>query len=427
MKIAITGVTGFRNRGVEALVRPAVDELMEVFPSATITVATGSPEYDARRLSHEQVKFVADFYSEGYWRVREGYSLSLHKKIIRRLLAKLKVNIFNPPVEHVMPFNECDLLIVSGGDILSSDYGCSWLEHHFQPVQWAIGKGIPTALLAHSIGPFKTEAEIAMWKRTYNDISLITVREELSRQYLTEQLSCNPDRIRTTSDVAFLLKPDLGAARGMLPHGDEPTVAVSVSQGICEWTGVNYRAHLEKWVELLRMIREIWGARVIIIPHVQEAYGDDRCIATELLRILNFDKGITVFAEDMTAGEYKGLIGRCDMVIAERMHACIAGISTGICSVAIGYSVKAKGILSQVYSDSAVDASDVLVGVEEFIADDNALAKISKAWKDRKLHGAVLSKARPRLVGNAQANFTLIKDIVTSAQGYTNGRRPSEQ
>ena len=60
MKIVITGVTGFRNRGVEALVRPTVENLLLRYPDAEITIATWSPDYDAQRLVNDKVKFVLD-------------------------------------------------------------------------------------------------------------------------------------------------------------------------------------------------------------------------------------------------------------------------------------------------------------------------------------------------------------------------------
>jgi colanic acid/amylovoran biosynthesis protein len=411
MKIVITGVTGFRNRGVEALVRPAIEELLKIFPSANITVSTGSPEYDARRLVNDKVKFVLD-YQEGYWKIKKGYSLSYLQNILKRVLKKFKINVFEAPLERVMPFDKCNLLIVSGGDVLSSDYGTNWLAHYLDPVFWAIDQEIPCFILGHSIGPFKTLAEENLWRRVHEKVTFITTREEISKEYLTKKLGCCENKVLTTADVAFLLDPSLNIAEKIFPVSNTPTIALSVSEGICAWTGKSYDLHLEKWVILSKLIIEKWNANIVFIPHVQEQWGDDRRVLNLILRKLDFDSRIRLFGEDLSAAEYKGIISKCEMVIAERMHACIAGLSTEVCTVAVGYSVKAEGIMKQVYMGSGVDYKNNLVSVDDFITDDGVFDRIALAWEKRALHKKILANAHERLSELAKRNFESIRHVM---------------
>jgi colanic acid/amylovoran biosynthesis protein len=46
MKVIITGVTGLRNRGVEALVTTTVDQLLQRHPDLSIDIMTESADYE---------------------------------------------------------------------------------------------------------------------------------------------------------------------------------------------------------------------------------------------------------------------------------------------------------------------------------------------------------------------------------------------
>ena len=49
-------------------------------------------------------------------------------------------------------------------------------------------------------------------------------------------------------------------------------------------------------------------------------------------------------ADNLNAAERKYLISRCEMMICCRTHASIAGYSSGVPTLVLGYSVKSAGI-----------------------------------------------------------------------------------
>ena len=49
-------------------------------------------------------------------------------------------------------------------------------------------------------------------------------------------------------------------------------------------------------------------------------------------------------AEELNAAQRKYLISRCEMLICCRTHASIAGYSSRIPTIVVGYSVKSRGI-----------------------------------------------------------------------------------
>jgi hypothetical protein len=54
-----------------------------------------------------------------------------------------------------LPYEIPDLIIVSGGDIISTDYVTGYLNHVSKPVKWARCYGIPCILFDQPIGIFK--------------------------------------------------------------------------------------------------------------------------------------------------------------------------------------------------------------------------------------------------------------------------------
>ncbi len=413
MNIVITGVTGFRNRGVEALVRPTILQLAARHPQARITVVTWSPEYDALRLPHPQVSYVLDPYLKcGRWVQPNG---AAHHSLWKRALNKAAKKLGRSNGSHVplaMPFETPDLIVVTGGDLYSSDYGTTSLGHFTAPVHWARERKVPVALIGQSVGKFKCEQDIKLWKHAEEEASLVTLREPLSQDYLCQELKSPAERLPVTADTAFLLEPETEVAAGQLRFTDNPVVALSISESISGWTGSNYERHAAAWVRLIRLMLDKWQVSVAIIPHVQEVYADDRVISTRILRELGFDHRVRVFAEDLGAGEFKGLISKCDLVVAERMHAAIAGLSTGRCTVPVGYSIKAEGITAAVLQASGIRANDLVTPVADLMEADTFFKKLDAIWNDRQRFAEAIRLGVPRMAAEAKRNFELVDGLL---------------
>ena len=54
--------------------------------------------------------------------------------------------------------------------------------------------------------------------------------------------------------------------------------------------------------------------------------------------------------EDHNCMELKGIISRCCFFVGARTHATIAAYSTGVPTLVVGYSVKARGIARDLFS-----------------------------------------------------------------------------
>ncbi|MDJ0730554.1 MAG: polysaccharide pyruvyl transferase family protein [Crocosphaera sp.] len=411
MKAIITGITGLHNRGVQALVIPIIEQLRQRQQDLKIQVLTDAPDYDRRWLEPYNVQTINN------QRVRMVRIRQSRFQKFRLPLSRFYEPL-TPPAYQAFKQNirDASVMIVSGGDIFGSDYGYASIASHLLQLELALDAGIPVVFLAHSIGPFKTEAESEYWVRVAQRSTMITVREKLSYDYV-RSLGISEDLVKLTADPAFLLTPSPYASNLLGSLGvtkEQPVVAIAPSQSITKYAGLKaYKQHLEAWQKVIKVILNEFNAQVLIIPHVQYQGDDkdDRIIANNLLRSLNFEPRVHLVGIEGSASEFKGLISQCDLVVAERMHAAIAGLSSGVCTVAVGYSVKAEGIMTDLLGTELVK-NGLLIPIQKFLDADAACSTVQKAWNLRQEVAAQLKQVLPEIKNKAQSNFDLIGHIL---------------
>ncbi len=402
MHLLITGITSFRNRGVEALVTTTIAQLRPRLPGIEFLVLDRMPEYDAACLVAPDVRFKLDE------TVRPLYASRA-----RRALLQLSDHVEALGREYQSTLRDVQravAVVASGGDVFGSEYGHQSLLSHLAPLKVAQKARVPVFLHAQSVGPFKNDADTQAFSAVARDVAHITVRERMSYNYLTRELGLPAERVTLTADPAFLLARTEAPWReyfGFKPG--RPVIALSTSQAICNWMGSSYATHFRVWCDLIAWLRQSLDAGLILIPHVQElsTRNDDRILATELVRHFRFDPNIQLAGGDYTAADFKGIISQCDLVVAERMHAAIAGLSSGVPTVVVGYSVKGEGILTDLLgSDLVKDA--VLLPLPEFLEVGRAQARVNQAWQQRGPIAARLREQLPAVRERSALSFDIL-------------------
>ncbi len=408
MNAIITGITGLRNRGVEALVIPTIEQLLQRQPNLAIDVLTLTPDYDTMRLGIFGSKPITDH-------LRNANSTRIRK--LRNNLSQFYKPLSIDYQSNVEKISQASIIIASGGDVFSSDYG--GLNRHLLPLKVALNANVPVVFLAQSIGPFKTKDEADAWVEVARRSKLITVREKLSYNYVTKDLGLDPSLVKHTADPAFLLNPPSPEiiAKILTNYGidqDRPKIAIAPSQAICRFAAQDYNNHINVWCQVVKLMINEFKAQVLIIPHVQEinANNDDRIFATQLLKALNYNPDVRLAGADHTASEFKGLIGTCDMIVAERMHPAIAGLSSGICTMPVGYSVKAEGIMTDLFGSEALHNSGLLISIQQFLNADIACEAIANCWDKRHEVASQLNQVLPKAKQAAATNFDMILEIL---------------
>ena len=118
---------------------------------------------------------------------------------------------------------------------------------------------------------------------------------------------------------------------------------------------------LENIERLIEHILRGSDMRVALIPHVVRPNEDDRKPLGSLYERFK-DSGRVIMVSDRPAEELKDIIARCRFMVAARTHACIAAYSSMVPTLALGYSVKSRGI-----------ARDVMPEGQEFVVPVNSL------------------------------------------------------
>ncbi len=105
---------------------------------------------------------------------------------------------------------------------------------------------------------------------------------------------------------------------------------------------------MENYQNMIRFIIERTDMQIALIPHVVWNNNDDR-IPIHALYEKYAGTGRVVEIEDGTCEELKGYISRCRFFVGARTHATIAAYSSGVPTLVVGYSVKARGIAQDLF------------------------------------------------------------------------------
>ena len=200
--------------------------------------------------------------------------------------------------------------------------------------------GCKTALIGCSINP-----ELLSYTALVDDLKgydLITARESITYNALLNA-GINKN-VKLIPDSAFLLK----AKETELPKvfEEKDVIGINASPFVLKYgdKDLMYRA----FKQLIDYICVHTDLSIALIPHVVNNGGDDR----ETLRMLYDlcdDKTRVVAIDDMSVDKLKYVIGKCRFFIGARTHAVIAAYSSYVPTIAIGYSVKAKGIARDLF------------------------------------------------------------------------------
>ena len=224
-----------------------------------------------------------------------------------------------------------DVALAIGGD----NYCYNGFSERFSILnRMMVRKGIPIVLWGCSIDRERISPAMLDDLKLYR---LIVARESITFDALKEAGLSN---VQLMPDTAFLLdEKDTAMPEGFLPGN---MVGLNISPLIIRQETVP-GVIMQNCRRLIDYILENTEMGVALIPHVVWKGNDDR----EPLRQL-YDEyqssGRVLLIDDSDVRTLKGIIRHCRFMVAARTHASIAGYSTGVPTLVLGYSVKSRGI-----------------------------------------------------------------------------------
>ncbi|MBQ2173590.1 MAG: polysaccharide pyruvyl transferase family protein, partial [Alphaproteobacteria bacterium] len=259
---------------------------------------------------------------------------------------------------------EADVCIAVGGDTYCYNKG----KEHW-PLERKMKKlGKKMMLWGCSIEPEDIPGEM---EEHLSNFDVITVRDPISYEALVN--SKVTSKIVRCADPAFLLP----VQECRLPSGWEDGKMVGLNFSPMVMGDLQEKDSPRKAIyALIDSILANSEDKIALIPHVRLSFSDDM---DELRPIYNKYKssGRVLLIDDDTlnACQLKYIISKCKVFVGARTHATIAAYSTGVPTLSIGYSVKARGIARDLFGSGEgmtvsikdIGGTDVLTDLYENI------------------------------------------------------------
>ena len=319
---------GSANHGCEAFVRTALN----LFQSrGNMKVLSESPQQDYRYGINDLAVLepATTAYSKASLAFWDAY-LTLKAK---KDYFKMDVLPYRKPIRGLTS-NMVELSV--GGDIYCyEDYRKFILLH-----QMIAKRGCKSVLLGCSLDEkLFADPEFVEDLKRYTYIS---ARESLTYGMLQKAGLTN---IGLTPDSAFTLEKELLP----LPEGFEEgnTVGINLSPLVVRKES-EPGIVMENLVRLIQYILDNTSCNVALIPHVVWRDNDDRTVLKQLYDAVNCSERV-VLVEDHNCMQLKGIISQCSFFVGARTHATIAAYSTLVPTLALGYSVKSRGIATDLF------------------------------------------------------------------------------
>lgn len=370
------GNASYENRGCEAIVRGTMEILRAEFGPGVLAHAGayGEPRVlDAQRAaeSDASVRTFRLLIGARRWSWR-WVTLQANKRLRTRFAA------LHAPLKPKMLRVSAALEI--GGDNYSLDYEA---PHRLIAMdRYLLAKGIPVVIWGASIGPFEANpvfaAEVLAHLRS---LPAILVRESSTLEYLRERgISEN---VRVVADPAYVMAP-VPVSTARLGFSISPgAIGINLSPFVAKYLLKSQAplwqlttADLEPWIEfateLVIATARKFSRQIVLVPHAESDLAglDDRALLEEIARRATARLGAPVpcVPAGLSAAELKAIIAQCHVFAGARTHSTIAAISSGVPTLSVAYSTKARGLNRDVFGtlDHVVESAQL--DAEEFLA-----------------------------------------------------------
>lgn len=224
-----------------------------------------------------------------------------------------------------------DIMLSTGGDMM-----CYADNEVIYTNEYLYNRRIRTILWGCSIG----EENLTFRKlETLKHFSAIYARESLTKDLL---LKMGLKNIFLFPDPAFILKAEPCKLPSCFASGE--VVGINISNFVSSEDGFN-TLFGKNLIKLIDYIIENTSYHILLVPHVFWGAQDDRIICNLLKARYISEKRISLLDADyLNYCQLRYVISKCTVFMGARTHAVISAYSTCVPTVAIGYSIKSRGI-----------------------------------------------------------------------------------
>jgi len=254
-----------------------------------------------------------------------------------------------------------------------------------------------------------------LFRSVLNRMDLITLRENKTHQYLCE-IGVRKERMFVTADLSFLLKPDMRRAEEIMAiegitEAKRPLIGITVTREIASGFGEgerSYRKHVEILGKFIDEAAVKLGATFVFVPHCIgfDRDLDDRVVAGDVLSRCRMQDRVKVITNEYGAAELRGLIGRFDLFIGERMHSVISAMCMGVPAIAVVTSFDQRAdIIDMLGQGGAICQAEKLTA-------ETLMLKVESVWSKREEIRKSLLSQMETARAQATRNGELLKEVI---------------
>lgn len=311
----IYGHGGSYNHGGEAITRCTIDFLREISPDCYITLSTHFPEQDIE------------------------FGLDADEIVTRDLSGKTNEEVYRTTLEKVTP--ETTVIQVGGDNYCYANW-----QRYAQVHEKAKEVGGKSIMWGCSIDEEQITEEMLAVLRSHD---MILARESLTYDALKRR---GLDNVLSVSDIAFSMEPE------SVKLESDNYVVINLSPLVCRKNSMATEAVRE----LMEYILAETAYDIVLVPHVVMPADNDYEALASLKNAVASER-VFLISDKYSAKQYKYIIGHAHLCVAARTHVTIAAYSSGVPTLAIGYSTKAKGIAKDLgFEEYVVDILDERLG-----------------------------------------------------------------
>lgn len=249
-----------------------------------------------------------------------------------------------------------NLLISIGGDLY-----CGKDTSLLAVVNEKVSKNNKSILLGCSIEPSKLDDNTVV--EDLKKYDAIIARESITYNALLKKgIEKN---VILCADPAFQL--DYEFDNDVLGFEEENTIGLNISPLFLNYSK-NSEIIKNNFKKLIEYIINNTSYQIALIPHVVWSGVSDYDLLEEYFEMFKSTNRVCLI-KDCSCVKLKGYISKCKMFMGARTHATIAAYSTCVPTVVFGYSVKSKGIATDIFgtTDNYVLSTECIKSDNQFI------------------------------------------------------------
>lgn len=327
-RFVLFGHGGSFNRGCEAIVKTTVEILKDSIKDELSISLISTRSYE------DMVSEVKENCSIINYEIPRKYSIKWFcLKVISYISRGLGFKLFNHKI--ISEIKKSDVMISIGGD--NYCYGEPVRYYDIDNISKKNNKKL--VLWGASVEPSM------LTPRKCKDLScfdLIVARESIT--YNALKANGINKNILLYPDPAFTLQKDCTYNY----INNDNVIGINISPLVFRFENIS-GIGMKSLKSLINYIINETKHEIALIPHVTHKDNNDYTLLKKIFEEFDLPNRITLIPDNLTASQYKGVISKCRFLVAARTHASIAGYSSCVPTLVLGYSVKAIGIATDLF------------------------------------------------------------------------------